>query len=194
MDFDGVTAWGERLRDEGKSTVEIMQEIYGVDLPAEVYALDRALVGGLDLPLVVTVHPWSFIDDAARDTDEDWSRDVEDNALIEWPRFLPLLQLAAEDATHGNHVIGYDLDALAAGQQTIIGYDDNHPPQDGPLATLGPSLLAVLHEWIADHHRMLDEQYRSPANRGLGSISDRDVKEAAAQLRAVEALQREVAG
>jgi hypothetical protein len=51
----------------------------------------------------------------------------------------------------------------------------------------------VLHEWIADHHRRRGEQYRSPANRGFGSISDRDVKHAAAQLRAVEALQREVA-
>jgi hypothetical protein len=189
-DFDTVTAWGQRLRDEGKSPAEILHAIYGVDLPREAYALDRALIAGQDMPLVVTVHPWSFLADAARDTDEEWSREVEDHAFARWPRFLPLLQLAAEDATHGNHVIGYDLDELAAGKRTIVGYDEDHPPEDGPLATLGPSLLAVMHEWMADHHRMLDEQLRAPANRGFGSISSREVEAAAAQLRAIEALQQ----
>ncbi len=192
-DSDSVTEWGQRLRAEGKSTTEVMQAIYGVDLPAEAYALDRALIAGLDLPLVVTVHPWGLIDDSERDTDEDWSRDLEDHAFAQWPRFLPLLQLAAEDAIHGNHVIGYDLDELRAGKLTIFGYDEAHPPEDGALAIEGPSLLAVLHEWMADHHRMLDHQFRSPANRGFGSISNVDVEEATAQLHAIEALQREVA-
>lgn len=192
-DSDSVTVWGQRLRDEGKSTAEVMQAIYGVDLPAEAYALDRALVGGLDLPLLVTVHPWALIDDSARDTDEEWSRDLEDQAFARWPRFLPLLQLADDDAVHGNHVIGYDLDQLRAGVLTIFGYDEDHPPEGGPLAIEGPSLLAVLHEWMADHHRMLEHQFRSPANRGFGSISQSDVEQAAAQLRAIEALQREVA-
>lgn len=192
-DSDSVTKWGQRLRDEGKSTTEVMQAIYGVDLPAEAYALDRALVAGLDLPLVVTVHPWGLIDDSERDTDEDWSRDLEGRAFAQWPRFLPLLQLAAEDAVHGNHVIGYDLDELRAGKLTIFGYDEAHPPEDGALAIEGPSLLAVLHEWVADHHRMLDHQFRSPVNRGFGSISNVDVEEAAAQLRAIETLRREVA-
>src|SRR5581483_506847 len=138
-DFDDVTAWGERLRAEGKSTADVMRAIYGVDLPPEAYALDRALVGGLALPLVVTVHPWAFIDDAARDTDEDWARGVEEAAFADWPRFLPLLQLAAEDAVHGDHVIGYDLDELRAGKLTIYGYDESDPPADGALAVLGPS-------------------------------------------------------
>jgi len=192
-DFDEVAAYGQRLRDAGSSVADVMRAIYGVDLPAEAYALDRALAAGLDLPLVVTVHPWAFIDDAARDTDEDWSRGVEDGAFEAWPRFLPLLHLAAEDAVHGNHVIGYDLDALAAGKPTIYGYDEAHPPQgDGPLAELGPSLLAVLAAWMADHHRMLEAQLRSPGNRGFGSITSPQVERAAAQLRAIEALRREV--
>jgi hypothetical protein len=187
-DFDDVTAWGERLRAEGKSPADVMRAIYGVDLPAEAYALDRALVGGLALPLVVTVHPWAFIDDAVRDTDEDWSRGVEEQAFEDWPRFLPLMQLAAEDAVHGDHVIGYDLDELRAGERTIYGFVESDPPIDGVPAVLGTSLLAVLHEWMTDHHRMLEHQYRSPANRGFGSISSSDVEAAAAHVRAIEAL------
>lgn len=189
-DFDEVTATADRLRAEGKSTAEIIQTIYGVALPAEAYALDRAMVDGIRLPLVVTVHPWSLIDDSKRDLDEEWAQQVEDDAFARWPRFLPLMVLMAEDAIHGNHIIGYDLDELASGKRTIFGFDEKHPPEDGPLPSLGPSLLAVLREWMADHHRMLDEQHRSPMNRGAGSISDHTVEEAAAQLRAIEALQR----
>jgi len=190
---DSVTLWARRLHQEGKSTAEVMQAIYGVDLPAEAYALDRAYAGGLDLPLVRMVHPWELMGDAARESDEDWSREQEDQAFALWPRFLPLLQLAAEDAIHGNHVIGYDLEELRAGKPTIWGCDGDIPPEGGALVVVGPSLLAVLHEWLADHHRMLDQQLRSPANRGFGSIRDVDVSEVADQLRAIEALQREVA-
>jgi len=192
-DYDSVTPWARRLYAEGKSTAEVMQAIYGVDLPAEAYALDRAYTGGLDLPLVRLVHPWELMGDAERDSDEDWSQEQEDRAFAQWPGFLPLLQLGADDAVHGHHVIGYDVEQLRAGKTTIWGCDGDIPPEGGELAVVGSSLLAVLHDWLADHHRMLEHQFNSPANRGFGSLSQDDVSEVADQLRAIEALQREVA-
>jgi len=199
-DYESLTPWARQLYQEGKSTADVMRELYGVDLPAEAYAFDRACAGGLDLPLLRLMHPWELLaaapEDAAADlsdVDEDWSSGQETNALARWPQFLPLMQLRADDATHGGHVIGYDLDELAAGKATIWGFPGEVPEARRELAVLGPSLLAVLHAWLADHHRMLEVQRSSPANRGFGSLTNEDVEQAADQLYAIEVLQREVA-
>jgi len=198
-DYEALTPWARQLYQEGKSTADVMRALYGVDLPAEAYAFDRAYAGGLDLPLQRLKHPWELLavapEDAAADLDdidEDWSAEQEANALAHWPRFLPLMQLRADDATHGGHVIGYNLDELAAGKPTIWGFPGEVPEAGGELAVLGPSLLAVLHTWLADHHRMLEAQRSSPANRGFGSLTNEDVEQAADQLYAIEVLQREV--
>jgi hypothetical protein len=198
-DYESLTPWARQLYQEGQSPADVMQALYGVDLPAEAYAFDRAYASGLDLPLLRLMHPWELLavapEDAAPDLgdiDEDWSAEHEASALALWPQFLPLMRLRADDATHGGHVIGYDLDALAEGRPTIWGFPGELRLTGGELAVLGPSLLAVLHTWLADHHDMLEAQRGAPSTSGLGAVTDEDIAEAATQVQSIEALQREV--
>jgi hypothetical protein len=196
--FDSLVPWARRLYAEGKSTGDVMRAVYGVDLPAEAYAFWRAFDGGkLELPIDRMLHPWELIaaEDPSRTNEAGpWDREQEERAFAQVPRFVPLMKLAADEPRHDDYIIGYDLDELGAGRTTILGHHDDFPESGAVLERLGDSLLDVLHEWMADHLRMLTEQFRSPSNRGFGSISQDNLDEVAGKVRAIEALQREVAG
>ncbi|MEM1010549.1 MAG: hypothetical protein AAGJ35_16260, partial [Myxococcota bacterium] len=74
------------------------------------------------------------------------------------------------------------------------GHEGDDIPEEGArFEVMGSSLLEVLHEWMLDHHRMIQAQYNSPRNRGCGSLDEQDVEDAAEQLRLVEAMQAELA-
>jgi hypothetical protein len=196
--FDSLVSWARRLYAEGKSSGDVMRAIYGADLPAEAYAFWRALDGGkLDLPVDRMLHPWELIAvENPSQTNEagPWDREQEERAFAQVPRFLPLMKLAADEPLYDDYIIGYDLDELRAGRTTIFGHHGDFPGSGAMLDRLGDSLLGVLHAWMADHLHMLTEQFKAPSNRGFGSISQDNLDEVTERVRAIEAVQREVAG
>jgi hypothetical protein len=196
--FDSLVPWARRLYAEGKSSGDVMRAIYEVDLPAEAYAFWRAFDGGqLDLPVDRMLHPWELIAvENPSQTNEagPWDREQEERAFAQVPRFLPLMKLAADEPLYDDYIIGYDVDELRAGRTTIFGHHDDFPESGAMLDRLGDSLLGVLHEWMADHLRMLTEQFKAPSNRGFGSISQDDLDEVIEKVHAIEAVQREVVG
>lgn len=196
--FDSLVPWARRLYAEGKSPGDVMRAIYGVDLPTEAYAFWHVFEGGkLDLPVDRMLHPWELIavqDPARPDEDAPWEREHEERAFAQVPRFMPLMQLAADVPRYDECIIGYDLDELGAGRTTIFGHQGDLPESGAVLERLGDSLLGVLHDWMSERLRMLTEQYKLPSNRGFGSISRENIDEVAKKVHAIEALQRKVAG
>lgn len=196
-DFDSLVPWTRRLLAEGKSIGDVMRAIYGVDLPAEVYVFDRAYPRRLWLPVDQTFHPWELLALGGPTGDvrgeDPWAREQEEHAFAQHPSFLPLLRTGESDAEYGGYVLGYDLEELRSGRRTILGHRGDIPGAGAKLEVIGASLLDVLHAWMSDHLRMIEQQYESPVNRGAGSLERRDVDEVAGMLRGIEELQREAA-
>lgn len=195
--FDSLVPWARRLLADGKSTGEVMRAIYGVNLPTEVHALDRAYARGLKLPLYRTFHPWELLALAEPPHTErepaPWEREQEEHAYAQNPQFLPLLSLQAADAVYDDYVLGYDLDELRKGKTVVLGHRGDIPPEGAELEVIGTSLLGVMHEWMSDHLRMVKHQYESPMNRGFGALEKKDVDHVAGMLKAIEQLQQEAA-
>lgn len=89
---------------------------------------------------------------------------------------MPMVAFYSREIKHGDSVLSYRLSELAIGRPTIFGVDSDRP-QDAEIELYGESLLAVLHEHMADGHRQPDFQINQPWNRGSGSVSDLQVKE-----------------
>jgi hypothetical protein len=195
--FDSLVPWARRLFAEGKSVGEVMRAIYGVDLPAEVYVLDRAYPKRLWLPLDQTFHPWELfvLAEPGREVrgEDPWAREQEENAFAQNPNFLPLLRTGESDAEYGYYVLGYDIEELRNGKTTILGHQGDIPATGAEFEVIGTSLLDVLHTWMSDHLRMIKHQFESPMNRGAGSLEKKDVDEVVGMLRGIEELQKEAA-
>jgi hypothetical protein len=195
--FDSLVPWARRLLAEGKLIGEVMQAIYGVALPTEVHALDRAYARGFKLPLYRTFHPWELLALAdplhTERKPAPWEREQEEHAYTQNPSVLPLMSLQAADAVYDDYVLGYDLDELRKGNTVVLGHQGDIPPEGAKFEVIGTSLLGVMHEWMSDHLRMVEAQYKSPMNRGAGSIERRDVDRVAGMLKAIEQLQQEAA-
>lgn len=202
-EYDSLVPLARRLLGEGRPLAEVLQAIYGVDLPAEAYAFDAACAAGLELPLYHTFHPWELL--ALQRSgqvrgDDLWSREQETRAFVRYPDFLPLCLLAAGDATHDNHLIGYSLAALRRGDSTIFAHHGDLEEEDDAAAggeppaleQLGPSLLDVLHEWWGDHVRMLTAQLDQ--NLGGSSLSPEHVEHVRALLGRLDELRRAAGG
>jgi hypothetical protein len=196
--IDSIVPLASEMVAKGEPVAAVMHAVYGVDLPNEAYAFYRAFLDGMDLPVAELFHPWELIDIADGNpvrgviSDNEWSREQEENAYAQAPRFLPLMQLNDADAIHGEHVIGYDLDALADGKATILGCAGDVPASGLQLVVMGPSLLDVLHEWAADIYRMRKAQFESPTNRGAGALPLASVEEASRNLQMLEDLMTKV--
>jgi len=195
--YDSLVPWARQLFREGKSVDEVIRVIYGVRLPAEFFVFDRAVPSRLPLPVLHTYHPWELLklaDPAASVRGPDrWARRQEEHAFAHNPSFLPLMQLGASEATHGGYTIGYDVEELRRGKSTIFGHRGDIPAGGPRLEMLGTSLLAVLHDWMSDHHRQMKAQYESPRNFGAGSLDPEDVEEIAGFVRGIVALEKETA-
>jgi hypothetical protein len=195
--FDALIPWARRLLAEGKSTGEVMRAIYGVDLPAEVYAIDRAYARGLKLPLYQTYHPWELftLADPSHEARRPaaWEREQEEHAYAQQPSFLPLLSLQAGDTTYDDHVLGYDLEELRKGNTVVVGHVGDIPVEGAKFEVLGTSLLDLMYDWMSEHLEMVTHQLKSPTNRGAGSLEQKDVDRVAGMLSEIEALRKEAA-
>jgi hypothetical protein len=174
-----------------------MTAVYGADLPLEAYVFYRSRPHDPELPIEFLYMPWRLVDLATGERDDDepspWAAEQEAHALAQNPDFLPLMKLEAYEARHDGWIIGYSLRELARGSTTILGHNEDIPETGAVFERLGDSLLAVLHEWAADHLRMTEGRFKSPANRGAGSLGPEDVERAASILKAIEQIQHATA-
>ena len=195
-DPQSLIPWARRLYEQGKTREQVVREIYGVDFPAEVYLLRDS--DGPYLPLRWLNQPWRIMTPLEQGGPEvivnPWSDRKLINAYAQAPHVALLMVLREGDATHGDSVIGYDLDELRAGRSTVVGLlDQVEVPESGAeFQGFGPSLLQVLHEWLTDQHRLLTRRLTLESNRGAGSITDEDVEEAAQRIRFIEGLQEQL--
>ncbi len=192
-----LSTWAEEAYQQGKSTSEVMAAVYGADLPLEAYVFYRSRPRNPELPVEFLYMPWRLIDlTSPKHEDEEpspWAAEQEIHSLAQNPDFLPLMKLEAYEARHDGWIIGYSLHELAQGKTTILGHDEDVPASGAAFERVGDSLLAVLHEWATDHLRMTEERFKSPANRGAGSLGPEDVERAANILKSVEKIQRKLA-
>lgn len=174
-----------------------MAAVYGADLPLEAYVFYRSRPRDPELPVEFLYMPWRLLDLASpKHEDQEpspWAAEQEANALAQDPDFLPLMKLEAYEARHDGWIIGYSLRELRQGKATILGHNEDIPASGATFERLGDSLLAVLHEWAADHLRMTEERFKSPTNRGAGSLDPKDVERAADILKSIEKIQRKLA-
>jgi len=92
-------------------------------------------------------------------------------------------------AVLGADFIGYDLQELRAGRSTAIGFHEEVPPPGTECEVLGPSLLHVLGEMVADNLRIQRAQATVWENIRYGT-PEVYVARAAEMVRRVEDLRR----
>lgn len=192
-----LSSWAKDAYQQGKSTSEVMTAVYGVDLPLEAYVFYRSRPRNPELPVEFLYMPWRLIDlTSPKHEDEEpspWAAEQEANALAQDPDFLPLMKLEAYEARHDGWIIGYSLRELSQGKTNVLGHKEDIAASGAAFERLGDSLLSVLQEWATDHLRMVNEQFKSPSNRGFGSLDHSDVERAADILKSVEKIQRKLA-
>lgn len=178
----------------GRTRRDVLETIYGVDLPREAVAFHEARrLQKVDVSALFLTHPWALLATPSEDLRvSNLSRDIEPAALRLAPSMIPLLVTGYPGADLGGHLIGYDIDELRAGRTTIVG---SRWPGDAhgrvlPVRELGPSLLAVLHACVDDYCDRLEEWIEDPRS-GYEQVQ---LDRAEDQLDAIEALQAELAG
>jgi hypothetical protein len=191
-----LLAWAKKAHEEGKSVHDIVTAVYGVDLPPEACVFYKSRPRDPEFPADLVFFPWELLrltgPQYEDDTPDPWSVEQETHALAQNADFLPLMKLVAFEARHDGYVIGYSISALREGKTTILGHNEDIPANGASFEQLGDSLLFVLHEWATDHLRMVNEQFKSPSNRGFGSLDNSDVERAAGILKSVEKMQRKL--
>ena len=88
-----------------------------------------------------------------------------------YPSFVPLVCLGDEDVKFGGNYVGYRLSDLMEGDSSVYGVSEYDYLSEAPRR-FGASLVEVLIEWAADNHRQIVEQFDSPLNYGVGSVSE----------------------
>lgn len=174
---------------QGRTPSEVVEAIYGVAFPAEVWPVLREFVSR-KRPLDVwwPIHPWHLmITPEQRDPEVTAARSVsiEETRLFSWaPNFLLLASVIGAGPWNWRALIGYDLDELCAGRTTIVGFEDTDPLPEGPVKStvLGTSLLDVLRDAIT---RNLERELEDP---------DGDPLKLEEHLAWVKAVHREVYG
>jgi hypothetical protein len=172
-DSSALLEFARRAYSSGATMSQVIQLVYGVDLPAEAYAFFawyRAhRLENLDLSL--TWQPWVLMalspewvaGEPSLDGESDVSQDdADDGDFFADKVFLPLMRLhvtnTALQATHDGCVIGYSLESLHRGDSRILGFDfdvwvhrGGSPSWTQHLFWKGDALVDVLRQWARSY-------------------------------------------
>jgi len=180
---------------QGKTRSQVLEAIYGVDLPREAVLCFRDFAysdGGVAVDW--RYHPWELMippneGKRAPFPINDYQSDEDALAYELAPNVLLLgdLHYFAEGVRLGGSLFGYDLDELRAGRTTVVGL--LRKPiisRDARFTVLGPSIVDVLVETVTS--------YLAFSERLAERDNHEDPDPVREQLARVEALQRELNG
>lgn len=197
-DYRSMARLARALYESGQTVHGVLHTCYGVEFPEELFAIIDARARARPPHADFTNQPWELavpLDHGGPSPEPDGMDDIEQRAFALDPALVPLLALMDPDPVHGNSLLCYRLDELAAGRSTIIGLraffyrDSAAVPQ-----RYGDSLITVLFEHFADHARRRQREFDSPHNRGAGSIDETYASDARSGLARVEEIIRLLAG
>lgn len=191
-DYASMVALARALYDTGRNERAVVRTCYGVALPDEFFAIGEARAQDRLPPMLFTNQPWNLAVPPARggpapDANVMDRREQEALALV--PQLLPLLILSDPYSRHGDSLLCYHLDELAAGRPTILGIPLAIDNERGPTR-FGDSLISVMLEHFADRATTVEKAYHHPYNRGAGSVDRDEVESAHKRLEKIEAIAR----
>lgn len=178
---------------QGKTRSQVLEAIYGVDLPREAVLCHRDFAYE-DEGLAVDwrYHPWELMippneGNRAPYPINDYQSDKDALAYELVPNVLLLgaLHYSADGVRLGGSLFGYDLDELRAGRTTVVGQlNKTILSREERFTVLGPSIVDILIETVSS--------YLSFSERLAERDSHEDPDPIREHLKRVEALQREL--
>jgi hypothetical protein len=184
------------MYERGFSRSQVLQEIYGIDLPREAVLFLRDFVDD-DKPLRASwfYFPWELMiplesgGPTYEPGPEACAEEVRKYATA--PNLLFLGITGYNEAEHGASLIAYDLDELRAGRSTIVGlnHKDELPETGAQFTVFAPSLVDLFANLIVRYRDLI----RKWIAMGVGGETVSDIDEMNSQLASVEAIRRELA-
>ncbi len=182
------------LLEEGASPRDVVEACYGVAFPPEFDVLAEVDWIEVDLGLDPANLVWELIcplEFGGPDVNEPIVHPPELRAFAHDAGFVPVLFLMDADFAHGDHLVGYHRDALLAGRWDAFELPEDHA--DGQRAkTAGDHITDVMRAWVEDERRQIEARLESPANRGTGSVTRRDLDEVDARLKVIAGIHAQV--
>jgi hypothetical protein len=180
---------------QGKTRSQVLQAIYGVDLPREALVCFQKFAHG-DEGLAVDwrYHPWELMippgeGKRAPYPINDYQSNEDALAYELAPNVLLLgdLHYFADGVRLGGSLFGYDLDELRAGRTTVVGLLRKCIiSRNDQFTVLGPSIVDILVETVSS--------YLAFSERLAEMDNHEDPDPIRKHLKRVEALQRELKG
>lgn len=194
LDPEGAARRARELLEQGASPRAVIEACYGVAFPPELDVLAEVDWIEADLGLDPANMIWELICPLAfggPDEEEPIVHPPELRALTNDPGFVPVLFLMDADFAHGDHLVGYHRDALLEGRWDAFELPEDHA-DDQRAKRAGDHITDVMRAWVEDERRQIEARLQSPANRGTGSVTRRDLDEVDARLKTIAALHAQV--
>ena len=184
------------MYERGFSRTQVLQEIYGVDLPREAMLFLRDFVND-DKPLQASwfYFPWELMIplESGGPTYGPGPEACEEEArkYAIAPNLLFLGTTGYNEAELGASLIAYDLDELRAGRSTVGGLKNKRrlPESGAGFTVFGPSLVDVFADLIARYRDLI----RRWIAMGVGGETVVEIDEMTSHLASVEAIRQELA-
>ena len=177
-DYASMAQLARSMLEAGRSDEEVLRDCYGVSFPAEVFAFAELLADEREPNVDWASLPFDLLTPLDRGgppaSSSGWDAPPVDPSLI-------AIMLLYGDHRHGNNIICYRRDELAAGRPTIFGVPHKSPT--AAATRLGDSLGTVLREYLEDVRQA--REWEASRDRTVGSD---DVEEAEEQLVRVDDL------
>jgi hypothetical protein len=184
------------MYERGFTRSQVLEAIYGVDLPREAVLFLRDFVND-DKPLQATwfTHPWELMISLEEGGPSftigpiEGERDARAFAMA--PNLLLLGTTGYNEAKHGASLIAYDLDELRAGRSTVVGLKNTRklPESGAEFTVFGPSLVDLYADLIARYRDLI----RKWIAMGVGGETIAEIDEMTSHLASVEAIRKELA-
>lgn len=179
---------------QGKTRSEVLEAIYGVDLPREVLLFHRDFAYE-DEGLAVSwrYHPWELMIPPNEGKRAPYPindyQSAEDALAYELaPNIVLLGRLSyADDSVRlGGSLFGYDLDEVRAGRSTVVGLlKKPRVTREDRFTVFGPSLIDIMIETVSTYLKFA--QWQSQRDR-----HEDDPEPIQQELERLEALRREI--
>jgi hypothetical protein len=156
------------MLEQGRSHAEILRACYGVEFPVEFLVLAEMFAADAEPPGNYPLRPWELLTPLARGGPRAESNILDDAQQRLDPSLIALVSLY-DGGKHGEKLLCYRRDELAAGRSTIFALRENVP--DGAEAKqIGDSLGAIFVEHCESRVQRAEDEYNGPYRGRAGAI------------------------